>query len=124
MAFYNKSTGRYQVFSDAERRKYGQGQRETLHMVENQLRSGTTYVKLEDEKEPYMKSFFPLNAKRLVIFACAWGVLVITWVILNDPYGSSMRGSEWTDFWQVLFTPPLAVSILNYLFIQFINSNE
>ena len=55
------------------------------------------------------------NTRMLIAGLAIYEVLLITFVLIAEPYGGRMRESEWINFWSWVFIVPIAVCIIYYL---------
>ena len=55
------------------------------------------------------------NTRMLIAGLAIYEVLLITFVLIADPYGRRMVESEWINFWSWVFIVPIAVCIIYYL---------
>ena len=46
----------------------------------------------------------------------SWVIVVSAYVFFAEPFGYSMRGSEWLDFLQVIFVPPIVLTIVVFMY--------
>ena len=56
-----------------------------------------------------------INQKKLIAGIGIYEILLLTFVLIFEPYGRSMYGSEWENFWTWVFVPPIAVVLILYL---------
>ena len=58
------------------------------------------------------------NRRRRLVIASglSWAILVIGFVFLAEPYGGSMYGDEWVNFFSWIFVPPIIFFFIFYIF--------
>lgn len=55
------------------------------------------------------------NQKKIVAGIGIYEILLITFVLILEPYGSRISSSEWSNFWTWFFVPPIATVLILFL---------
>jgi len=55
------------------------------------------------------------NIRMLIAGLAIYEVLLITFVLVAEPYGTRMRSNEWVNFWSWVFVVPIAACIIYYV---------
>ena len=71
-------------------------------------------------KEPPKTSSVP--RKIFAILVCSW-IVVISYVLLVDPFGYRMNSDDWTTLFKVFLIPPIALEVIYFVLIKGFQKN-